>query len=613
MPETSGAEARRVVLIFDEGEPGRPTALAGCDTDAFPVAGVEAIGRPATLGALRDLVRASDADLLLVSDRALITPRAVAALRAGLASDSACATVSVVDDSAPSPPGIPPPGRVTPVVGLVLVRRDHLLLALDEAELTEGAARPQGTHTGPGLIGRVLATLTRPGFVHRGVTQPGVAPGSDPSARPSSRHHVRPRCAATDIVLDGRCLGYPLSGTQVQLLGLAGGLVRAGARVAVMRPPEVHPSLAPILGRLANEILLIERSQVRRPAILHRPFQMWSLKELADCLTIGERLVLTHQDMILDRTPAYASSIEVWNDYRRTTHAALSSADELGFFSHHAAADAASDGHVDLDRATVVPLGVDHLTTSDEETVADPLGGRPYLLVLGNTYWHKNRLFTLRLLHWLIDREGWDGGLVLAGGDTGLGSSVGAEREFIRSVPSLEPRLADLGGVSEAERAALYRGAELVLFPSLYEGFGLIPFEAALFGTASAYTYRASMREFLPEAGALPSFDLDEAGPFVASLLRDRHARERIRMDVAKAAAGLTWDKTAAGYLDVYARALAREPRSVSRELVGIDPDVTEREARLLDVYRRRRVVRLAVDGAMRAVSSVRARRTSAS
>jgi glycosyltransferase involved in cell wall biosynthesis len=563
-------------------------------------AGAPSVRTQRTLGGLRDLVRARDHDVLLVSDGRLLTPAALEQLRSGLAADSACATVSVVERPSAAVPGLPPPGVVAPHGGAVLVRRDHLVLALDEATLAGRdevrLIRRAGDH---GFVAEVLATLLRPGFVHRSVGRDVDPPstGQSPPRRTIGRATAR-------IALDGRCLAQPLSGTQVQLLGLVGGLVRDGAEVAVLRPSELHPTAASEVARLGVDVPFVERSGLGRPDVFHRPFQVGSLHELADCLSLAERMVLTHQDMLRDRTPAYANGTDAWHDYRRTTEAALSSADEVGFFSRHAAADAASDGAVELDRATVVHLGVDHLSGSAADTVMDPLRGRPYLLVMGNAYWHKNRVFAIRLLRWLIERAGWDGGLVLAGEDPRIGSSVAAEQLLVRETSSLRDRVADLGRVSEAERVALYRRACLVVFPSLYEGFGLIPFEAASLGTACVYAHRSSMRELLPDKGALPSFDLDEAGPFVLSLLESDPARKRVVAEIAAVASWLTWDRAAAGYLEVYGRALAREPRTISRLLLGVDPSgrrqPTQREALLLDVYRRRRGFRLAVDGLLR-------------
>ncbi len=140
---------------------------------------------------------------------------------------------------------------------------------------------------------------------------------------------------------------------------------------------------APSDGRVArkalgDQIAFVERGRLGEPDIFHRPFQITSLHDLADRIDLGHRFVLTHQDMIWDRTRGYHID-DAKRDYRAATDAALRAADEVGFFSYHAAIDAASDGAVDLDRATVVWLGVDHLRGREiADTVAPPLGGRPY-------------------------------------------------------------------------------------------------------------------------------------------------------------------------------------------------------------------------------------------
>ena len=72
-------------------------------------------------------------------------------------------------------------------------------------------------------------------------------------------------------------------------------------------------------------------------------------------------------------------------------------------------------------------------------------------------------------------------------------------------------------------------------------------------------------------------------------------------MAINEAAASLTWDRAAAGYLDVYERALSREPRRVSRRLLELVPGperaLKERsEILLVDVYRRRRGFRVAAN-----------------
>jgi glycosyltransferase involved in cell wall biosynthesis len=575
----------------------------GADGDALPlpddsVVLTVAAGGATTLANVREAVAERPRDLLLLSGDAVPSESLLVGLRRALDADASCATVSI-DPDAPSPsPGVPPRAVGRPRPGAVLVRRDHLLLALDEDPL--GAARADGSPEparGDELVEDVLARLERPGFVHRAFAAAGA---EETPRRASTEGRARGRGAA-GVVFDGRSFAYTLSGTQVQTIGLLGGLVRAGADVTVALTAELHPTVRAELGELVDALRFVEHSRVGRVALVHKPHQFWSLHDLAESLAMGERVVLTQLDMILERTPAYRRNRAKWVEQCETTAAALASVDQIGFLSTAAALDAASDGDLELDRATVVYCGVDHLSGRPVPDPARPLGARPYLLVVGNAYWHKNRTFALRLLRWLVDRHGWDGGLVLAGGHPDDGASLEAEAALRSASPPLAGRVEDLRHVSEQELLGLYAGAELTLFPSYYEGFGFVPFESAALGTACVYTSTSAMKELLPKAGALPSWALEEAGPFVAAILESAERRREIVEAIGAAASGLTWDNTAAGYLEVYERALAREPRPVSRRLLDLIPGPERRlradaEVLLVDVYRRRRGFRVAAD-----------------
>ena len=203
---------------------------------------------------------------------------------------------------------------------------------------------------------------------------------------------------------------------------------------------------------------------------------------------------------------------------------------------------------------------------------------------------------------------------MLVGGEHARGSSVPAEQAFVAEHPVLSERVRWLGHVRDDEQLALYRDAELVLFPSLYEGFGFVPFEAAALGTASVYTLRSSMGELLPPDGALPSLDAGRGrGVRPAASRGACRCRLASSRRSARARQRLTWDRTAAGYLEVYERALARPQRPsvpvlrAARELA--DRAIpTDREALLLDVYRRRAGTRRVVDAAYSAGSAVRRR-----
>ncbi len=68
--------------------------------------------------------------------------------------------------------------------------------------------------------------------------------------------------------------------------------------------------------------------------------------------------------------------------------------------------------------------------------------------------------------------------LVFAGPTIRQGSSRPREARLLDAHPGLAASVLDVGAVSEAEKAWLYRRSALVVYPSVVEGFGLVPFEA---------------------------------------------------------------------------------------------------------------------------------------
>jgi glycosyltransferase involved in cell wall biosynthesis len=100
-----------------------------------------------------------------------------------------------------------------------------------------------------------------------------------------------------------------------------------------------------------------------------------------------------------------------------------------------------------------------------------------FALCLGVNYSHKNRELA-RAAHELVRARGFDLALVMAGASVPHGTTRVLEG---RVAPSDATYV--LPEVSSAERNWLLRHASLVWYPTSAEGFGLVPFEAAAFGT----------------------------------------------------------------------------------------------------------------------------------
>src|SRR5215831_3078783 len=99
----------------------------------------------------------------------------------------------------------------------------------------------------------------------------------------------------------------------------------------------------------------------------------------------------------------------------------------------------------------------------------------------------------------LRGRHGWAWNLVLAGPHVRYGAPAASDAEIIRSDRGLAAAVFDCAAVSESEKAWLYRRAALVIYPTVHEGFGLVPFEAAAYETPCMWAAGTSLSELLPD------------------------------------------------------------------------------------------------------------------
>jgi glycosyltransferase involved in cell wall biosynthesis len=355
------------------------------------------------------------------------------------------------------------------------------------------------------------------------------------------------------VTVDARNVAGAVNGSVVHVVELLGALAaRDDVRVRALLPAQVGADAAralermPTLERLTTDAA--EDDGVARTHVAHRPWQVESVADMALLDRLGERTVLTHQDLIGYRTPDVFASVDAWQDYRATTVDALGLAAMVLFFSEAAAHDAAAEDLVAPERGRVVPIGATPELLSDDNSIVPPAltsRDRPFLLVLGARFRHKNVRFALELLGALRDEHGWDGELVLAGGDVLNGSGSADDAAWLLRAPEHAGAVVELGAVSQGEKAWLLANAAAVVYPSTYEGFGLVPFEAAQVGTPALVAPASALRETVPEPLALLTpWDAQASAARVAPVLADGAPRTELVDGLRAAAAALTWERT---------------------------------------------------------------------
>lgn len=380
------------------------------------------------------------------------------------------------------------------------------------------------------------------------------------------------------VTVDARSLVGGMSGTGVHVAELLVALAaRTDLRVRALLPGQVGGAYVELLERAPRLERLTEDQvdQAGRTHVAHRPWQVESLADVELLDRVGERVLITQQDLIGYRMSSVFESVERWRDYRRLTAEALALASGTLFFSDTVAREAVDAGLVEGERAHVVPLGTESELFTGSGDVRQPAGFDPpdrFLLVIGNRFLHKNTFFALELLRELRDGHGWDGAIVLAGADVLHGSGTGLERKWMLEHPEHSRHVVDLGAVGQAEKAWLLQHAAGVVYPSVTEGFGLVPFEAAAAGLPCFFAPVSAMGELFPaEAAALVPWDAAASADLVAPALTAGPERDSLIASVRAVSSALTWERTAELAEHAY-RAAVRAPApaaaTIAAELV---------------------------------------------
>jgi GT2 family glycosyltransferase len=375
------------------------------------------------------------------------------------------------------------------------------------------------------------------------------------------------------IAIDATCVAQSLTGTQIGALELIRALAKTpghGTRLSIIVQDGVDKATLLGVDQLVDEVVAISELQgLAQPRfnLVHRPFQVRTVKDLIFLKGIAHRVIISQLDFIAFSNPSYAAHPDDWKQYRRLTWLALGISDGIIFNSHDVAKDARQQGmYVESERSCVASPGVDHLPHSGTKGTAvgdsSKLPEPPFILMLGTNFRHKNRLYALALMRALTRKHDWDGKLVFAGPNATWGGSEADEALLLERSPELQTGVCYLGSVSETEKQWLLENATLVLYPSTYEGFGLVPFEAAAAGTPALTTRAASLGEVLGDSVTyLDTFDPEDGADVVWSLISDPVAAARQLAAIQARMAILTWSAAAKQTWNFYMRILALPPR----------------------------------------------------
>jgi glycosyltransferase involved in cell wall biosynthesis len=177
------------------------------------------------------------------------------------------------------------------------------------------------------------------------------------------------------------------------------------------------------------------------------------------------------------------------------------------------------------------------------------IGEDPYIIYLGGPMERKRFSWALNVLGHCKHKS-----LKLIA----CGYGADARRDAIQSLPiNLQNRVYFAEFLSDADLLALYKNAQAVLYPTLYEGFGFPAIEAQAAGVPVIFSALGSLVELIgPLAIVVPPFELDAWLAALNDALLMGEARIKKAYDAKVWACKFTWAESAEKHLAVYRKAV---------------------------------------------------------
>jgi len=147
--------------------------------------------------------------------------------------------------------------------------------------------------------------------------------------------------------------------------------------------------------------------------------------------------------------------------------------------------------------------------------------------------------------------------LILVGGVRKITSSDHQALKLVNSIPS--DRIEMTGYINDEQLVNYYNIAELFVFPSLYEGFGLPPLEAMACGCPVVVSNTASLPEVCGDAAYyVDPYDVDSIAEGIYKVLIDENLRKTLIQKGLERAKLFNWEKTARQILRVFEEVLRK-------------------------------------------------------
>ena len=368
------------------------------------------------------------------------------------------------------------------------------------------------------------------------------------------------------VGIDAHALGSRLGGNETYIRNVIRALAAVDPDgdytlfVGESLPPETIPGAE----RMRRVVVRPHNPLVRVPislplAVLRARSEVLHVQYVAPPLCAA-RVVVSVHDIAYERYPEFFTPAEVAR-FRALVPLTIRRAAAVLTLSEFSKRDIVRRYCVPPEKVVVAPCAADPMyrPLRDEARIAETRTrygtGEHFILCVGNVQPRKNLRRLIEAYVRLRRAGATRHKLVLVGKKAWLADDTfAAARES-----GYAEELVFTGYVPDDDLVALYNAAELFVYPSIFEGFGLPPLEAMACGTPVVTSNTSSFPEVVGDAALTADpLDVEALAAAMAAALSDADLRARLAAQGLERATMFSWEETARIIAGVYHHALGR-------------------------------------------------------
>jgi glycosyltransferase involved in cell wall biosynthesis len=293
--------------------------------------------------------------------------------------------------------------------------------------------------------------------------------------------------------------------------------------------------------------------------LLHLRVDLFHATHYVLPLLLPCKAVVTIHDIIHLLFPEFLPNRLAFFYAERMIRRALVHGDRILTISRNTKNDLTRYFGVDGEKIDVVHLGIDECfrVALTDEQIEEGLGfyglERGYVLFVGNPKPHKNLDNVLKAYAQALRLKPLTQPLVCVGDRDGLEKGLRERAEHL----GIADRIVLLGHVPQESLPAIFQGAGLFLYPTLYEGFGLPVVEAMASNVPVITSNTSALKEVAAGYAHLVNpLDIEGMAKAIVECLTDKDHQASLRKLGRRRALDFSWRRVAERTLETYRRAL---------------------------------------------------------